>query len=184
MGQPSGVHESGGTPYDPYGQAVSTTGTDVAFRYAGQYRTTSLALYKMGMRYYDMKIGRWTQPDPLDQTGDLTEGNRYGYVSGNPINSVDPTGTHTDLSPGYSPCWRTGYYPGCAYGDASRFDGRISTVALAGWRAAQTVCGLRTINRARLTVKQLRGAAVRASTPALAIGCGVVAAGTVGENVF
>ncbi len=99
LGSVIAVTDSAGTrvgdyDYDPYGQALTTTGTDVAFRYAGQYRSTSLALYKMGLRYYDMKIGRWTQPDPLDQTGDLTDGNRYMYVGGDPINNVDPNGTH------------------------------------------------------------------------------------------
>lgn len=95
------VTDSSGTrvgeyEYDPYGENVSTTGTAVQFRYAGQYLSTSLALYKMGARYYDPKIGRWTQTDPLDQTGDLREGNRYTYVAGNPINSTDPTGLFLD----------------------------------------------------------------------------------------
>jgi uncharacterized protein RhaS with RHS repeats len=50
----------------------------------------------MGHRYYDPKTGRWTQTDPIDQSSDLREGNRYGYVGGNPVNAVDPSGMLLD----------------------------------------------------------------------------------------
>jgi len=39
-------------------------------------------------------VGRWTQPDPLDQTGNLKEGNLYLYVGADPVNLIDPSGTH------------------------------------------------------------------------------------------
>ncbi len=45
---------------------------------------SSTGLYKMGERYYDPSIGRFTQLDPL--------GDGYGYADGNPINSTDPSG--------------------------------------------------------------------------------------------
>jgi hypothetical protein len=38
-------------------------------------------MYHFGQRFYDPAGMRWTQPDPLDQTGDLREGNRYSYSS-------------------------------------------------------------------------------------------------------
>ena len=69
-----------GTPPSPWGFA--STQYDVAQR-----------LYKMGERYYDPNIGRWTQQDPVDQTGDQRQGNRYGYAGGDPINVIDPFGT-------------------------------------------------------------------------------------------
>jgi RHS repeat-associated protein len=63
------------------------------FRFAGGLYTSTLELHKFGMRWYDQKLGRWTQQDPLDQTGDLQEGNRYQYAADDPVNQVDPAGT-------------------------------------------------------------------------------------------
>jgi hypothetical protein len=45
----------------------------------------------MGERYYDPALAHFTQRDPLNQINDLTQANRYAYVSGNPVNLVDPT---------------------------------------------------------------------------------------------
>ena len=41
----------------------------------------------MGARYYDPRIGRFTQPDPSGQ-----ETNPYLYAAGDPVNQIDPTG--------------------------------------------------------------------------------------------
>jgi uncharacterized protein RhaS with RHS repeats len=41
---------------------------------------------KIGHRFYDPALGRWTQRDPLGV------GNPYAYVEGDPINRIDPTG--------------------------------------------------------------------------------------------
>jgi uncharacterized protein RhaS with RHS repeats len=46
----------------------------------------------MGERYYDPLTARWTQTDPLDQSGDLRQSNPYTYTAGDPINLTDPTG--------------------------------------------------------------------------------------------
>jgi RHS repeat-associated protein len=79
--------------YDPYGVVRSTTGSTAnPFQYVGQYRESQGELYKMGARYYQPGLGRWSQVDPLDQAGDLREGNRYVYVGGDPVNLIDPTG--------------------------------------------------------------------------------------------
>jgi RHS repeat-associated protein len=80
--------------YDPYGVQRSTAGsTPNPFQYVGQYRESAGGLYKMGARYYSPGLGRWSQVDPLDQAGDLREGNRYAYVGSDPVNFVDPSGT-------------------------------------------------------------------------------------------
>ncbi|MEU0227028.1 RHS repeat-associated core domain-containing protein [Streptomyces sp. NPDC006284] len=56
------------------------------YRYAGAYADPT-GLYKMGHRYYDPALGRFTQPDPSGQ-----EENPYLYAAGNPINNSDPQG--------------------------------------------------------------------------------------------
>lgn len=77
--------------YDPYGVTTETkaalTNVFKPWRYAGQYQDVSTGLYKMGARYYQPELGRWTQPDPSGQ-----DANAYLYVGGNPVNFVDPTG--------------------------------------------------------------------------------------------
>ncbi len=60
--------------YDPYGNITSTTGgpygaapTDNPFKFGGAYGATSVdntGLVKIGERFYDPSIGRWTQADP------------------------------------------------------------------------------------------------------------------------
>jgi RHS repeat-associated protein len=78
--------------YDPDGTPASTgTGasTDLLFA-GGQTLTNGLVHY--GARYYNPAVGRWTQPDPLDQLADLNQANRYAYAGGNPINLTDATG--------------------------------------------------------------------------------------------
>jgi RHS repeat-associated protein len=79
----------------PYGTIVAQTETTPKtnlFRFASGLYSSTLGLHKFGMRWYDQKLQRWTQPDQIDQAGDLREGNRYGYVGGNPVNRLDPSG--------------------------------------------------------------------------------------------
>ncbi|MFI0269681.1 RHS repeat-associated core domain-containing protein [Streptomyces luteogriseus] len=74
--------------YGPTGLPRGTT-TEAApqpHRYAGTYLDPT-GLYKMGHRYYDPSLGRFTQPDPSGQ-----ETNPYLYADGDPINGVDPSG--------------------------------------------------------------------------------------------
>jgi RHS repeat-associated protein len=81
---------------DPYGEDVTVNDSgipvDDPWRFAGAYRDVETNLYKMGARYYQTTVGRWTQRDPLNQAFSPREGNRYAYVGGDPINLVDPTG--------------------------------------------------------------------------------------------
>jgi RHS repeat-associated protein len=48
--------------------------------------------YHFGRRFYDPNLARWTQADPIDQAADLQQANRYAYVGGSPVNSVDTAG--------------------------------------------------------------------------------------------
>ncbi|WP_433918423.1 hypothetical protein OIE50_14640 [Streptomyces canus] len=72
--------------YGPYGEARTTTGTNQPYRYTGTYLDPS-GLYKMGARYYDPQLGRFTQPDPSGK-----ESNPYAYAAGDPVNRTDPSG--------------------------------------------------------------------------------------------
>ena len=80
--------------YDPFGNVTSETGTvDAKWRFAGQY-WDGQGFYKMGVRWYDPKLGRWTQRDPLDQPLEPRGWNAYVYVGNDPINFIDPTGMY------------------------------------------------------------------------------------------
>ncbi|KOX32074.1 MULTISPECIES: RHS repeat-associated core domain-containing protein, partial [unclassified Streptomyces] len=73
--------------YTAYGTSQNATETfPQPYRYAGAYLDPT-GLYKMGARYYDPTLGRFTQPDPSGQ-----ETNPYLYAAGDPINHTDPTG--------------------------------------------------------------------------------------------
>ena len=48
-------------------------------------------LYYMRARYYDPVVGRFISEDPIGFAG--RDVNLYAYVSGNPVNYIDPDGT-------------------------------------------------------------------------------------------
>ncbi|MGW6648538.1 hypothetical protein AMK23_09685 [Streptomyces sp. CB02130] len=75
--------------YGPYGETRTSTGTNQPFRYTSTYLDPS-GLYKMGARYYDPNLGRFTQADPSGQ-----EQNPYLYAAGDPVNRIDPTGLYS-----------------------------------------------------------------------------------------
>ncbi|MFG3155363.1 RHS repeat-associated core domain-containing protein [Streptomyces sp. NPDC048219] len=74
--------------YGPTGlpRTTPTEAVPQPYRYASAYADPT-GLYKMGHRYYDPTLGRFTQPDPSGQ-----ETNPYLYGAGDPINNTDPTG--------------------------------------------------------------------------------------------
>jgi RHS repeat-associated protein len=84
------VAPSGGSyQYDLYGNPIGTGPSTFGYR-SGQILPDGLIHF--GARYYDPAVGQWTQQDPINQAGSLTQANRYGYVGADPFNGFDPQG--------------------------------------------------------------------------------------------
>src|SRR5690606_35737126 len=59
-----------------------------ALRYPGQVDDFNGLFYNFN-RFYDPRVGRFTQADPIGLEGGW---NRFGYVGGNPLMFIDPDG--------------------------------------------------------------------------------------------
>ncbi len=79
--------------YDDYGNLATNCTEAVAnsFKYVGRYgvMTDLPDLLYMRARYYMPSLGRFINKDPIGLAGGM---NMYGYVGGNPVNSIDPSG--------------------------------------------------------------------------------------------
>jgi RHS repeat-associated protein len=86
--------------YGPFGEATGNVGT---FGYAGGLTDTTTGLVHFGAREYAPWIGRWTTKDPIGFGGGDTL--LYGYVGGDPIQFVDPSGLAIIVDNGLGPDW-------------------------------------------------------------------------------
>jgi RHS repeat-associated protein len=77
--------------YDAYGNIVQQTGTvENPYTYTGREFDAETGLYYYRARYYDPRIGRFLQEDPIGfDGGDL---NLFAYVGNNVPNERDPKG--------------------------------------------------------------------------------------------
>jgi RHS repeat-associated protein len=106
--------------YLPFGQEVSgyagrtTPGfnvpgsvpNDATQKFTGQIRDQESGMDFFNARYLTWSLGRFNSPDPGNAGANLISSqswNGYAYVLGNPLNAVDPTGTHWVITPVCSP---------------------------------------------------------------------------------
>ncbi|MGP8330095.1 MAG: RHS repeat-associated core domain-containing protein [Methanosarcinaceae archaeon] len=79
--------------YAPYGDITSSTGTSqTSYAFTGESRDANGLTY-LRARYYNSGDGRFISRDTWN--GDYNRPlslNRWGYVEGNPVNAIDPTG--------------------------------------------------------------------------------------------
>ena len=77
--------------YDEFGIVTQDTNPGFQpFGWAGGLYDTDTGLTRFGARDYDAQTGRWTSKDPIRFGGG--DSNLYGYVLGDPVNFIDPTG--------------------------------------------------------------------------------------------
>lgn len=91
--------------FAPYGSPFGAQGNaQSVFGFTGE-PTDQNDLVQLRARYYNPVIGVFPSLDLLE--GSIPEGrslNRYGYVRGNPVNLIDPTGRVGERPGSYSPC--------------------------------------------------------------------------------
>jgi len=76
--------------YDAFGILMSQTGSlDQPFKFSTKAYDGNTGLSYYGYRFYLPAQGRWMTRDPLGEAGGL---NLYGFVTGDPVNRVDPMG--------------------------------------------------------------------------------------------
>ena len=92
------ITDSGGNitdsyAYDEFGKLLNSTGTTAnPFKFVGRFGVMDEGnnLYFMRARFYDAKVGRFLNEDPLGFEGG--NWNLYAYVGCNPLLRVDPKG--------------------------------------------------------------------------------------------
>ena len=101
--------------YKPYGGLLARTGvaSDPSFLWVGSqgYRQTGKKYSDVYVRarHYSSDVGRWTTRDPIGYDDGW---NQYGYVQGNPINGIDPSGLYRGNCGKGSFGWRPPTYYG------------------------------------------------------------------------
>jgi RHS repeat-associated protein len=146
--------------YDPYGRLRSSFGSvDQPFRWNGYYALNDFA-YKVGARWYDASLGRWTQLDPSG-----ADPNAYLYAGGDPINNADPSGLEL-------------FGIDCPFGetDSGGCNGASSDAVGTGLSIAGTVAGIAAIPATGGASLALTGASIGLGAAGAGLQCGGEAA--------
>jgi RHS repeat-associated protein len=96
MSDPHANTAIGAVAYAPFGEDYAKTSA-MRLNFTDQFRDSEIDnVYDFPMRKNTVVEGRWLSPDPAGLAAvDLTHPqtfNKYGYVSNNPLNNVDPLG--------------------------------------------------------------------------------------------
>jgi len=88
--------------YDSFGTITNDTNPTlhVKLGFAGGLYDEDTKLTRFGYRDYDAYTGKWTAKDPIGFSGG--DANLYGYVLGDPVNGIDPSGLY-DIPSGIQP---------------------------------------------------------------------------------
>jgi RHS repeat-associated protein len=90
--------------FDAFGNTISQSGDKAdsfTYRFSTKYTNIETGLYYYGYRYYEPELGRWLNPDPIEEEGGM---NVYGFVGNEPLGHLDilgnisvPTRGNSDL---------------------------------------------------------------------------------------
>ena len=86
--------------YEAFGEVVGSNGSsDNSYRYTGEQYDSGLNQYYLRARYYDQRVGRFSQMDIwVGQIQDPVTLHKFIYANADPIENVDPSG-HAPFSP-------------------------------------------------------------------------------------
>jgi RHS repeat-associated protein len=100
-GTPEELNKVRYTPWgEPEDRETNAAWSGNPMMFAGREYDEQTRLYYNRARYYDPKMGRFIQEDPIGLAGGA---NLYAYASGDPVNAADPSGLCTKplgLKPG------------------------------------------------------------------------------------
>ena len=81
--------QTGMVEHDPYGRRITQSGYVPYHEFTGKPYEQAFNAYYFPFRYYNPSASRWLAPDPA---GLIDGPNVYGYVRGNPTNTIDYLG--------------------------------------------------------------------------------------------